>query len=280
MINLKDEKLKIRPTIVQCGTGATGSLIVQMLSQMLASYEIDGNYLICDPDYVETKNLTNQLFIPKDVGLPKAEVLAKRYRAAYQQKISAYTEGFVEDIETLKELFEFDYDFSNYSCYRMPILIGAVDNNYSRQIFHEFFEQSETLLYIDVGNEGTTVPEDWQERRKEEWTAEELERFNSSGYSGQVVQGLKIDGKTILEPVAAVFPDILEDKDELRPSLSCSQLIVSNPQKLITNRFASLAVMGYLNEVFDTNSISNHITHFHAKKGYMRSVSVPNKEDN
>jgi hypothetical protein len=109
---------------------------------------------------------------------------------------------------------------------------------------------------------------------REEWTEEEQRHVNT-GWTGQVVAGLRMNGKTVLEPVAGRFPDILEDKDEIAPSgMACSQVIASEPQRLITNRFAAQAVAGYLNELFGERTLSTHVTFFHAKKMYMRGERI------
>ncbi|WP_231558728.1 hypothetical protein [Brevibacillus thermoruber] len=189
--------------------------------------------------------------------------------------IAAFDERYIEDERTLERLFQFtDYR----GCYSwetlfLPILIGAVDNNYTRQIMHSYFLSQEKLLYIDVGVEAAWVPRDG--RPREEWTEEELQRHTNTGCTGQVVAGLRMNGKTVLEPVAGRFPDILEDKDEIVPfGMACSQVIASEPQRLITNRFAAQAVAGYLNELFGERTLSTHVTFFHAKKMYMRGVRI------
>ncbi|CAM4265323.1 hypothetical protein BAMA111019_15515 [Bacillus manliponensis] len=221
----------------------------------------------------------NQLFIKNDVGKPKAEVLARRYRAAYSMQISHHTNKYIEKVEMLEELFNtkqqllMNQGTDDYTL--LPILIGAVDNHFTRKIFHEFFCKSENLLYIDVGNTATTVPDDWQQRKKSNWSAAELEEYNRSGYNGQVVVGLKRDGEEVLQPVAHLFPEILTSNDEIAPSqLSCSQLAKSEPQRVITNKFAALAVANYINEIFDEGTISHHLTLFHAKKSFMKAVPI------
>ncbi len=101
------------------------------------------------------------------------------------------------------------------------------------------------------------------------------ERHTNTGWTGQVVAGLRMNGKTVPEPVAGRFPDILEDKDEITPSgMACSQVIASEPQRLITNRFAAQAVAGYLNELFGERTLSTHVTFLHAKKMYMRGERI------
>ncbi len=120
---------------------------------------------------------------------------------------------------------------------------------------------------------GAWVPQDG--RSREEWTEEKRQRHSNTGWTGQVVAGLRLNEKTVLEPLAGRFPDILEDEDEIAPSeMACSQVIASEPQRLITNRFAAQAVAGYLNELFGERTLSTHVTFFHAKKMYMRGDRI------
>ncbi len=272
---------KVFPYIVQIGTGGTGGYVVQQVAQMLSIFNIPAKYVLADYDVVEEKNLKNQLYIQKDIGKRKAEVLAQRYRAAYQIDIASYTNSYIEDIKTIENLFKTDYlGVHAYNVTYLPIIISCVDNNYSRKIFHDYFQQAEgNLLYLDVGNESVTLPEQ-KDKPKGEWTDEETENYQSSGYTGQVVAGLKLAGKVITQPVASLFPDILEDNDEIAPSqLSCTDLLASDPQRLITNRYAAMTVSTYLNEIFSEGTLSNHITFFHALRMYMRTEPIRTIEE-
>lgn len=263
--------------VVQVGTGATGGQLVQMIAQMLSTMSVSGKFVIADADIVETKNLQNQLFIQKDVGKPKAEVLAQRYRAAYQVNIASYTEKYVEDLETLDNLFNADYcSARGYGATYLPILISCVDNKFSRKLFNDYFEKTKgTFIYIDVGNEGVILPEEADKPRKD-WTAEEIETYKKSGYTGQVVAGIKHNGRVITEPLASIFPGVLDvTENDVAPStISCGEVIASEPQRLITNRYAALCTATYLNELFSEGTLSNHITFFHASRMYMRSEPI------
>ncbi|MCM3443599.1 MULTISPECIES: ThiF family adenylyltransferase [Metabacillus] len=277
MINLLENQKKLFPFIVQIGTGATGSNVVSHVAQLFSIFNISGQYVIVDPDIIESRNLLNQLFLENEVGKKKADVLARRYRAAYQVDIASYSKDYIEDVDSLKNLFNTDYLQIGYSydTLYLPIIIGCVDNNYTRQVMHRFFESSSRCLLLDVGNESVQAPSHYPSRPKDQWTEEELNTFNNTGWSGQVVCGLKMNGQTILKPVAEMFPDILEDKDEIAPSqVACSNIIASEPQRLIVNKMAALAVTNYINELFESGVISNHMTFFHAKKGYMRSNAI------
>ncbi|MDC3424286.1 ThiF family adenylyltransferase [Aquibacillus sp. 3ASR75-11] len=268
---------QLYPFIIQIGVGGTGGPLVQHIAQMLSIFKQRGHYLIADPDLVEAKNLKNQLFVERDIGQKKADVLARRYRAAYNIGISSFSESYIEDVSSLKGLFNTDYQQIGYSreVLYLPVIIGCVDNNYSRQIFHQFFEEAGRVLYIDVGNESVNVPNDFPNRPMKDWEDKEKEAYQNSGWSGQIVCGLKLNGETLLSPTGEVFPDILEDKDEIAPSqIACSELVASDPQRLLTNRMAAMGVSTYLNQLFENGTISNHITFFHAKKGYMKSQPV------
>lgn len=271
------------PFIVQVGTGGTGGYLVQHIAQMLGTSQIPASYVVADPDIIEKKNLGNQLFLDDEVGLRKADVLASRYSAAYGIDIASYSESYIESPEHLMQLFSKEYltieNRMHHHVAVLPILISCVDNNYSRQIFHQFFENVPQCIYIDAGNESTAMPADWQERSKTAWTDEELQTYKASGWTGQVVTGVKLPGFR-QDPVAVVLPDILTDDDEISPSeMSCSDLSASEPQRLIVNKFAALAILSVLTEIVEDNTLSTHIINFHAKRGYMRSKLVEVNEE-
>ncbi|WP_163537269.1 ThiF family adenylyltransferase [Gracilibacillus sp. YIM 98692] len=273
----------VYPFIIVIGTGGTGGYLVQHIAQMMSTFNVQGQLLVADPDIVEEKNLKNQLFTKRDIGKKKANVLADRYRRAYQIPIRSYSEGYIEDVESLKNLFNLDYlgvGIHSYHTLYLPVIIGAVDNNFTRQVIHQFFESTSRCLYIDVGNESATVPSDYPERRKEEWTQQERQAYDESGWIGQVICGLKFDGETILPPVGEVFPDVLADKDDIAPSqISCSDLTASDPQRVLTNKMASMSVLPYLNSFMEEGVLYHSITFFNAQKGYINSQEIPNKRE-
>lgn len=80
------------------------------------------------------------------------------------------------------------------------ILIGAVDNNRSRQMCHEVFQESRNIIYIDSGN---------------------------GEYTGQIVCGIRKNGRTITKPVAGIYPDILQGDEKFPTELSCAERSVS-----------------------------------------------------
>lgn len=82
----------IPQTVMVVGCGGTGSRLVPLLAQFLASITKAKNargwldnptILLADFDTIEEKNLLRQNFIQSDVGKHKAAVLAQRYGRAY-----------------------------------------------------------------------------------------------------------------------------------------------------------------------------------------------------
>ena len=190
---------KSRPVkIVLVGTGGTGGYIVPQLYRLLYALDRPIRVILCDGDLVEEKNLGRQNFIEADLGKNKAMVLAERYSNAFGIETS-YIPQYVEDEEMLEELLEpLQYPQNRYVTNQngeavrkviseIVILIGAVDNNRSRQVFHSVFQRAKELIYIDSGN---------------------------SKASGQVICGVRRSGKTFYQPVASLYPEVLEQTDK------------------------------------------------------------------
>lgn len=264
--------------IVQIGCGGTGSNIVQHVAQLLSLTErLYYDYTLIDPDVLEEKNLKNQLFLPEEVGQKKSDILAERYSIAFDLTISSYSDKYIESIEELKNFFSRVYCTTPtpWSSVFIPVIIGAVDNNATRKLLHQLFNELPNVIYIDAGNDAIDVPTNWQTRPKSNWTSNELELYNSTGWNGQVCMGLRFDGKTILEPVATQFHGILDDNDTIFPSeTSCSELAASEPQRIFVNKMSAFIVSNMINELLNTFTITNHYSIFNAKSCFIRSCEA------
>lgn len=239
----KDEKINI----FLLGAGGTGGYIAPHLYRIAYAAKRKVKIIIIDGDIVEEKNLIRQNFAPYDIGEFKAEVIAKRYSEVFGIE-TQYMNDFIECEEALEKLIH-DQSYRpaiGISC-GLTILIGAVDNNRSRQICHNVFQRAENLIYIDSGN---------------------------GEYTGQVVCGIKKNGKTSAKPVGSIYPDIINDKEEKLPTeLSCAERSVSAPQSIAANLFASTAVTALLYQLIIMGSLNIKRLTFSARTMCIKAIA-------
>jgi PRTRC genetic system ThiF family protein len=227
--------------IIMLGAGGTGGHIAPHLYRLLHTLGRPMKVIIADGDIVEEKNLIRQNFISSDLGRNKAQVLAERYASAFGMEV-LYIPEFIENEDRLAELVRpITYATGPYT-YQMSegisILIGAVDNNRSRQLCHQVFKKSANLIYIDSGN---------------------------GEYTGQVVCGIRRKGKTYYKPAGDVYPDILEETAKFPTELSCAEASVSAPQSIVANIMAATAVVSYLYNILILGSIEVRSVTFSTK---------------
>lgn len=218
--------------IIMLGCGGTGGHIVPHLYRLLHTLDRPVKVVIADGDIVESKNLIRQNFVSADLGRNKAQVLAERYSTAFGME-TLYVPEFIEDEARLTALVSPDCG-TDADCYPhrsiegMTILIGAVDNNKSRQLCHKVFKNADNLIYIDSGN---------------------------GEYTGQVVCGIRRKGRTYYKPLGDLYPDVLFDTDKFPTELSCAEAAVSAPQSIVANIMAATIVVSYLYNILVLGSI-------------------------
>ena len=205
--------------IVMLGAGGTGGHIAPHIYRMLYALQRPSRFIICDGDVVEKKNLVRQNFSPADLGENKARVLAERYASVFGME-AEYVPQFIENLDALNALItpkDWQLNDHFYSLTKeMVILIGAVDNNRSRQLCHQAFRQANDLIYIDSGN---------------------------GEFSGQVVCGVRKKGHTVYKPIGSVHPEMLRSQDKFPTELSCAEAAQSAPQSMAANITAATAVV-------------------------------------
>lgn len=203
--------------IVMLGAGGTGGHIAPHLYRLLYSLKRPARFIICDGDVVEEKNLVRQNFTRADLGENKAKILAERYSAVFGLE-TEYVPSFIESEDALEQLLKPDGQRVDYQSiiWEQVLLIGAVDNNKSRQLCHRVFHRMNDLIYIDSGN---------------------------GEYTGQVVCGVRRSGKTYFPSIGTVYPDVLEDTDKFPTELSCAEASVSDPQSIAANITAATVVV-------------------------------------
>lgn len=210
--------------ILQIGGGATGSILLSFLIPYMTNHALT----LVDGDYVEEKNLLNQKYTAKDVGKNKAEVLISKYKKFYREKDITFIPEYLTSLDQMKKI-------------RPDIIIGCVDNVYTRKILHEYFmERSGNIVYIDAGNG-------------------DIER------NGQVVTGIKVNGAVLKPPVLDVFPEMRAIDDQISLP-SCERTIIEHPQHMTTNVFSAATIFGILVNMLDFDIKPPHIARFSAEK--------------
>lgn len=230
--------------IILIGAGGSGGYEAPHLYRIAYASGKDVRIIIADGDIVEEDNLIRQNFVAADVGQNKARVMAERYANVFGVE-TEYIPRFIEDKDELMKLVKPDY-WGYYHCKnQLVVLIGAVDNNRSRQLCNEVFNESNNLIYIDSGN---------------------------GEYTGQVVCGVRKGGRTVMKPVARWYPDILKAEDKFPTEMSCAERSVHAPQSIAANLFASTIVTTLLYQLLITNEIKARKTTFSSMSCNVKSV--------
>ena len=235
--------------IVMLGAGGTGGHAAPHLYRLLHAIDRPVTVIIADGDIVEPKNLVRQNFISADLGRNKAQVLAERYASAFGMEVH-YIPDFIECADKLFELITPDAYLSSPYSYKqsegLTILIGAVDNNRSRQLCHQVFKKADNLVYIDSGN---------------------------GEHTGQVVCGIRRKGRTYYKPIGDVYPDVLTDNSDKFPTeLSCAEAAVSAPQSIVANVMAATAVVSYIYNILVLGSIEVRSVTFSTKTMNLKPI--------
>ena len=219
--------------ITMLGAGGTGGHVAPNLYRLLHGLGREARLTVADGDTVEPGNLVRQNFTSRDLGRNKARALAERYASAFGME-AGYLPEYVENAELLKRLTG-PIPYHVYGAHGNPvrkdgtaILLGCVDNNRSRKLCHEVFMEARNLVYIDSGN---------------------------GMYSGQVVCGVRRNGRTISKPAGSLYPEILEDTDRFPSELSCTEAAEASPQSIAANITAAASIMSFLYNILVVGSL-------------------------
>ena len=161
---------------------------------------------------------------------------------------------YIESEERLKGLVRPDFMKQPYNSIpetQRVILIGCVDNNKFRAICHNVFYNTDNLVYIDSGN---------------------------GEYTGQVVCGVRQNGRTTFKPVGTLYPDILKAEDKLPTELSCAERAVSAPQSVTANLTSATAVTSFLYDLLVTGDLTTRYVTFSSKIISTRAETVKKRK--
>jgi ThiF family len=157
MIKLKEE---FGNNIVIIGCGGNGSRLLAKLCNYIVSQNIYPAVYLVDEDVVEEKNISRQMFHIRDIGKPKAKVLAERYgMLSNRSRNFDYYNSYVNDIFSVHLLLN-----EKLNIYRQTLIFLCVDNNPTRKLFWEYLKgdpnnneanNSKNWTLIDMGNSKT-----------------------------------------------------------------------------------------------------------------------------
>lgn len=238
--------------VVLVGAGGVGARLAPLLIKHLTNGDI---LHIIDGDLVEAKNLSRQHFIPADIGVPKAQVVAQRARAtAPRDGIEVGFSPMMLDAVTLP-------DFASAICWHHPrsglelfgerhrdhrrstLLITAVDTLAARKAIKAAIIPSLTtvsadkvsnLIWIDCGNSFSSGQ------------AMVMGVFTARGFFQKVVPGVTGDrrwntGVGFIELWDSVLPGFL-DRDDPPPAEGVDNCALRiDPQTVLANSWAALA---------------------------------------
>lgn len=138
-------------TVLLVGAGGNGARVIPPLMQMLRRRD---RLFIMDHDIVEDRNLARQHFTERDIGSPKALVLAQRYRKRDIQPTALVTQLTENNISQVVQDLEWPQPSGQL------VMMGCVDNNVARRAMNLLMTGRQVLprntpqvCHIDIGNE-------------------------------------------------------------------------------------------------------------------------------
>lgn len=243
--------------IIVAGCGGIGAYLVQHVGRLMrVLYEGQkGVHLtLVDPDAVEEKNLGRQLFCDAELGVAKAEALARRYGNAWGLNVSTYVGKFDDSL-----LIGCD----------LTVVVGCVDNAEGRKSLHETLSNNPQVTapgqhsqpvvwYLDCGNledTGTVML----------GTAYEYEQLRGAfPGNGKCIAlpspGLQSPGLLVAEP---------EELDGAQ--MSCAELAMRNLQSLNINARVAAEAADILTRLLVTRDLKRFRVDVNLAAGSMRS---------
>lgn len=244
------------------GCGGTGSwlapTVVRTARLLTEKFNKTVRVVFVDPDSVEPKNCYRQNFAEFEVGLNKAETLARRYGLAWGMDVVALPRPF--DVNLDKHLNE---DRRTY--YGLSVVIGCVDNARARsQILSYVSEQvpfGSAHWWLDCGNDrhsGQVLLGGFNNKDNKAF-------FPAPGYCSR------------LPLPTEQHPDLLVEQPAENPmeaGLSCADLALRGAQGLAVNQQVAAIAGSYLLQMLVYGSLTHFQTYVDQISGTMRSTPI------
>jgi PRTRC genetic system ThiF family protein len=241
-------------TIHLIGCGGTGSWLAPHLARITKLlqeiHHINVKLAFWDYDTVEEKNIFRQNFCEAEVGINKAETLARRYGTAWGLEIIAVPVPFSADIMYRNNLGD------RYGDSSMPVFITCVDNNKARQdvakVCSQYFG-----WWLDCGNIKTAG-----------------QVSVGRGLPPRELSPLRFPSMTTWTPLPSIqFPSILEDEPESKKremdysGMSCADIALVDEQGLSINHAIASTAAAMLIRLLVTKDLQYHCAYVSIDSG-------------
>jgi len=248
--NKKNPKTKFN--IIVVGAGGTGGNLLKELGRFLKFYKkLDWHLTIIDGDRVEEKNTERQPFGSMDTMQNKAAVMREGLIECFnlsESKITAIAD-YIDGVRDLHGAATYCNDDQQKP--EQVILVGCVDNHRARQVMHQFFYETDSIIYIDCANEFS---------------------------NGEVAVGVRFSDVDIAPPRGYYYPDVLTDRSPSAKELSCGVVNVSAPQHMVTNLMCANHALSFIADLMQNGKCDGGILRFDAFKHYSRFEPWLNEE--
>lgn len=234
----------MKKIVMIVGVGGTGGNFAKefcrYVSYLPKEKKEDIHIVFIDGDIVEEKNLTRQPFFNDDINRPKAAAFADTIADSFELEVEVF-DKYLSDKQEITDIVSSIVP-AHKSC--IPILVGCVDNHRARQVMHDYFssETTKNCIYFDSANE-----------------------FEN----GEIVTGVKAQGKIMQQPRGYYFPEVLTDTSPSKLEESCGVINVSSPQHIMTNLMASNLLLSEVVNFLEKGAIRDGILFFNAFEPYV-----------
>jgi PRTRC genetic system ThiF family protein len=236
------------------GCGGTGSWLAPHLARITKLlrevHQIAVRLAFWDYDAVEEKNIFRQNFSEAEIGMNKAETLARRYGIAWGLEIIALPVPFSADAMYRNNLGD------RYGDSSMPVFITCVDKNTPRQdvakVCSQYFG-----WWLDCGNLKTAG-----------------QVSIGRGLPPRELSPLRFPSMTTWTPLPSVqFPGILQEEAETRKEemdysgMSCADIALVDEQGLSINHVIASTASAILMKLLVTKDLQYHCAYVSIASG-------------
>lgn len=241
-------------TIHLIGCGGSGSWLAPHLARIVKllqeAHHIDARLAFWDYDTVEEKNIFRQNFCAAEIGINKAETLARRYGTAWGLEIVALPVPFSAEAIYRNDLGD------RYGDSSMPVFVTCVDRNAPRQDATAVCSQN-SGWWLDCGNLKTAG-----------------QVSVGRGLSPREPSPLRFPSMTTWTPLPSLqFPGILQEeaktgKEEVDYSgMSCADIALVDEQGLSINHAIASTAGAMLMKLLVTKNLQHHCAYVSLDSG-------------